>query len=320
MKTFYFILLVSLLFIACDNKTSNKITKPKTTICTIVQDTIIQDSVKPQKLPIEKKDVVKVIKKDTAVILNKKKTSSKTHVVKKGHYKFRKYKHVRDFYAKLAPKTTKICMDENIPPAALLAIAGLESGWNRGYIGKITGNILSLGASKKRGDIRLPPLRLPRVIKTKELLFNEADIAKYKPSELRYENRPASLKKDYRPSPYAGTTKNLGYLENHPEAKAAAQAQNIKDFVTTFISRKSRISAYRNTRARMDALVAKHGKAILLEEKTAIAFVYGIGGKKNSYNYRETWPKKVVSIMKAVGLVPLTKDLYEGKTFEESFK
>lgn len=311
MKSKIIILLSFFLFINC-NTTDKKEHKTVVSTASTEKDTLksttktnitVKDTIKPTKIALQKPLVKKRVKP----------------IKRSKNYRFRKYKHVKDFYAKLSVKATKICMEENIPPAALLAIAGLESGWNKGYIGRITGNILSLGSSARRGDVRLPPLRLPRVIKTKVLLFNEIDIAKYKKSELRYENRPASLKKDYRPAPYAGTTKNLGYLENHPEAKVEAQAQNIKDFVTVFISRTSRIRAYRTTRAQMDALVAKHGKSILLEEKTALAFIYGIGGKKNSYNYRKEWPIKVSSIIRSVGLVPLTKDLYNNKSFEESW-
>jgi len=315
MRELTIILLTSLLlFSGCksDKKkiisvNENKVTD---TIKQVIEDRVIpvKDSVIKQEKALKKKEIVKTITTKKKILQSKKKK-----------YRFRKYNHVKRFYEKLSVNATKICMEENIPPAALLAIAGLESGWNKGYIGKITGNILSLGASPRRGDTELPALRLPRVIKTKELLFNEVDIAKYKKSELRYENRPSSLKKDYRPAPYAGTIKNLGYLENHPKVKAQAQAQNIKDFVTVFISRKSRISAYRKTRANMDALVKKHGKKILLEDKTAMAFIHGIGGKKYSYNYRKEWPIKVINIIHAVGLSELTKDLNEGKTFEESW-
>ena len=307
------------LYIGCDSKKETPIAEKKTEtkIEIVIKDSMVEKPAsaitkKKKKQPIEKPTEVKtknVAAKKTAL------TSPKT----KKKYRFRKYNHVKKFYDRLSVNATKICMEENIPPAALLAIAGLESGWNNGYISQITGNILSLGASKRRGDAELPALRLPRVIKTKKLLFNSVDIAKYAKNELKYENRPPSLKKDYRPAPYAGTKNNLGYLENNPDAKAAAQAQNIKDFVTVFISRTSRIRAYRTSRAHMDALVAKHGKSILLKEKTAIAFIHGIGGKKNSYNFRKEWPIKVISIIRSVGLESLTTDLYEGKSFEESW-
>jgi len=229
----------------------------------------------------------------------------------------RKYSHVKSFYKGMAQKATKMCLEENIPPAALLAIAGLESGWDSGYIGQITGNILSLGT--RRGDIELPPLYLPRLIKTKRTLFDSLEILKYSKSELRWEKRPESLKKDYRPKNIAGTKFQLGYFKNNPKAKADAHVANIKDFVTVFIARKSRIKAYRETRAKMDNLVAKHGKDILLEEQTAIDFINGIGGKFNSYNFRKTWPVKVINIIRNAGLTALTKKLNEGETFEKSW-
>ena len=233
-------------------------------------------------------------------------------------YSLRKYAHVKSFYKGMTLKATKICLENNIPPAALLAITGLESGWDSGYIGQITGNILSLGT--RRGDTELPALYLPRVIKTKKILFDSLEILKYPKEELKWENRPESLKKDYRPKSIAGTKYQLGYFKQNPTAKANAHVSNIKDFVTVFIARKSRIKVYRDTRKKMDSLVAIHGKDILLEEQTAIDFINGIGGKLNSYNFRETWPKKVIYIIKRAGLTALTKQLNSGVSFDSSWK
>ena len=233
------------------------------------------------------------------------------------NYSLRKYKHVKTFYKSIAKKATELCLENNIPPAALLAITGLESGWDSGYIGQITGNILSLGLRK--GDIELPALRLPRLIKTNKILFDSIEILKYSEKELKWENRPESLKKDYRPKHIAGTTYQLGYFKNHPKEKAKAQLANINDFVTVFIGRKSRLKAYRNARKKMDDLVAEHGKDILLKEQTAIDFVNEIGGRPNTYNFRKTWPKKVIYIIKNTGLSLLTTDLHEGISFEKSW-
>ena len=47
----------------------------------------------------------------------------------------------------------------------------------------------------------------------------------------------------------------------------------MNDFVTVFISRKSRIRAYRHGRFLMDSLVAVHGKQILLEDSIAVKFI-----------------------------------------------
>jgi len=240
---------------------------------------------------------------------------SQQKVTKK--YSLRKYAHVKSFYNGMSKKAIKLSLDNNIPPASLLAITGLESGWDSGYIGQITGNILSLGT--RRGDTELPALRLPRLLKTKKILFDSLEIIKYSQKEIQWENRPESLKKDYRPKPIAGTKFQLAYFKHHPKAKANAHVANMKDFVTVFIARKSRIKVYRETRRKMDSLVAKHGKMILLEEETAIDFIHGIGGKLNSYNYRKTWPKKVVYIIKNAGLIALTKQLDNGISFNESW-
>tara|TARA_R110000787_G_scaffold61198_9_gene138688 strand:+ start:4783 stop:5556 length:774 start_codon:yes stop_codon:yes gene_type:complete len=229
-------------------------------------------------------------------------------------YSLRKYQHVKVFYSGIAKKATKICLDNNIPPASLLAVAGLESGWNQGYIGKISGNILSLNINQK--SRQLPPLYLPTLLKENRVLFDSLELKKYKASELKWKKRPESFKKDYRPLPWRGTTYNLGYFKNHPTEKNKAHLTNITDFVTTFIGRKSGIKAYRDARKKMDSLVKIHGKKILLEEKTAIDFINAIGGKPNSYNFRETWPKKVIYIIKRAGLVDLTKQLNKGDSFK----
>lgn len=227
-------------------------------------------------------------------------------------YTLRKYENVTEFYSRIAKKATTICLENNVPPAAILAIAGLESGWNQGYVGRITGNILSLGTRK--GDYELPALKLPRVKATDRLLFDSLEIIKYRPDEVVWEDRPPSLKKDYRPKPWAGTQYNLAYFKYMPNEKAQAHVANLTDFVTIFISRQSRIKVYRDARKLMDDLVAAHGKEILLKEETAIQFVNAIGGKNNSFNYRKTWPVKVTTIIKKVGLAQLTTELYDNNT------
>ena len=233
-------------------------------------------------------------------------------------YSLRKYAHVRAFYSVLTMPVTKLCIQENVPPAAVLAMAGLESGWNRGYVGRITGNILSLGARK--GDRELPALYLPTSKKSGDVIFDSLEIVRHKKSDLIWKKRPKSLKKDYRPHNIAGTPYQLAYFKNHPKEKAAAQLQNITDFLNIFISHKSNIKAYRDARFVLDSLVSKKGKAILLEEKTARLFINAISGRPNTFNYRKTWPKKVTNILKNVGLVPLTKAIYNDKiTFKEAW-
>lgn len=231
-------------------------------------------------------------------------------------FSLRKYNHVADFYSRISWPAIQTCVANNVPPAAVLAIAGLESGWNKGYIGRITGNILSLGARK--GDAELPALRLPRLKATNQILFDSLVIIKHDKSELKWEDRPESLKKDYRPPSIAGTPYQLAYFKYHPVEKANAQVQNITDFLTIFISRNSRIAVYREARHLMDSLVQQNGKEILFDDATARKFINTIGGRLNSFNYRETWPKKVEYIMKNAGLVELTGKMYlEQKDFEE---
>lgn len=265
----------------------------------------LADSLAPEKKVVKSNTPSKEITKKHQL------TSSKID-----QYRLRKYNNVTQFYRRIAKPATDLCMDNNVPPAALLAIAGLESGWNQGYVGRITGNILSLGT--RGGDTELPALKLPRLKSTGRILFDSLEIIKYQPNELTWEERPPSLKKDYRPKPIAGTPYQLAYFKYHPDQKASAQLANMNDFVTVFISRKSRIKAYRRGRFVMDSLVAVHGKQILLEDTIAIKFVNEIGGKPNSYNFRTTWPVKVENIIHKAGLEELTKELYNtNKEFAE---
>jgi len=232
-------------------------------------------------------------------------------------FRYRKYDHVKDFYKPLAKETIELSLIYNMPPAAVLAIAGVESGYGRGYVAKISGNILSLGANK--GDKELPALYLPNVKEPYKIIYNPKEIAKYKKSELRYKLREKSLKKDYRPSPYAGTRNNLEYFDNHPKDKLKANIKCIEDFSTKWISYKNRYKPFKKARLDLDTLVKKYGKKILFEKQTAVEFINNIGGKENSFNYRKTWPKKVISVMKNVGLIKLMKDLKSNKSFDESW-
>lgn len=235
--------------------------------------------------------------------------------IKKPTYGLRKYNHVKSFYKSLAKPVTELCINENVPPAAVLAMAGLESGWNRGYVGRITGNILSLGA--RRGDKELPALYLPTSKKSGDLVFDSLNLMKHPKKDLIWKKRPPSLKKDYRPNNIAGTKYQLAYLNYHPKAKSKAQIQNVKDFLNVFISHKSRILAYKRARQHLDSLVLKNGKEILLKKKTALYFINAISGRPNTFNYRKTWPKKVISILNNAGLVALTNQLYNNKEFEQ---
>ncbi len=298
-KNLVFVVLVFLMLggISCSENSTSSTTKKKPSQNSINEDT--------SKAIISEKEI-KI--KNPKVI--------KTEEAYNSSYRLRKYANVKSFYSRIAEPSINLCLDNNVPPAAILAIAGLESGWNQGYIGRISGNILSLG--NRRGDKELPALLLPRLKSTGEILIDSLEIIKYKPEELEWESRPPSLKKDYRPEPWGGTKYNLAYFKYHPEEKAKAQIKNIDDFVTIFISRNSRISVYRKARHMMDSLVAEKGKEVLLKEQTAILFINQIGGKPNSFNFRKTWPKKVTYIIKNAGLAELTKQMYKtDKEFDE---
>ena len=227
------------------------------------------------------------------------KSPKKTVIQTQKKYRYRKYNHVKKFYQRLAKPVTDLCIEHKVPPGIVLSILSLESGWGQGYIGNITGNFLSLNATSR--DIELPALRMPKNKKTGKIILNKKTLANTNKSLIVWESRPSSLKKDYRPIGIAGTTKNLDYFLNHPKELTEANLKNVNDFVTRFISKTSRIKAYREARELLDTAIEKHGIDILFDDALNEQFVNTIGGKPNSYNFRKTWPKKVMSIYKNVG-------------------
>jgi len=87
-------------------------------------------------------------------------------------FKYREFKNVENFYSSITSDVIQLSIKHNTPPAVILAIAGLESGYGSGYVSQITGNILSLGANKN--DIQLPALTIPycKTDQNKKALFD----------------------------------------------------------------------------------------------------------------------------------------------------
>ncbi len=241
----------------------------------------------------------------------------KADIVKKS-YKYRKYLHVEQFYKEITKDAIEIGMKYNVPPPALLAIAGVESGYGRGYVAHITGNILSLGANSNEPE--LPALYLPNLKSDSSKVLFGAQIYKYKDDELIWKNRPNSLKKDYRPKGIAGSPEFLDYLDTNPSKKREAHYTCMEDFASKWISLSKKFKPFVDARKMLDEQVKLHSKEILFDRDLNIKFIYMIGGKENSFNYRKSWPKKVVNIMDNVGLLDLTYSLHvEGKTFKNAW-
>jgi hypothetical protein len=229
----------------------------------------------------------------------------------------RKYPHVKKFYEEIAPIAIEVGKKYNIPPASIMAIASVESGYGRGYVAQITGNILSLGANK--GEIQLPALYLPYSKKDKKILFDSNVIKKHKKDDLSWKLREKSLKKDYRPAKYRGSKKNLEYFKYNEEEKLKAYKENITDFASKWINKNSKFKAFKEARIYLDKLVKQKGKQVLFEKETNLAFIDMIGGRPNSFNYRKSWPKKVKYVLKRAGLVQLCKDLNNKIPFEKAW-
>ncbi|WP_373002111.1 glucosaminidase domain-containing protein [Sulfurimonas sp.] len=233
-------------------------------------------------------------------------------------FSFRKYNHVKDFYKDNCLEAIDVAKKHKLPPAAILAIAGLESGYGRGYVAQITGNILSLGAFKS--DKELPRLYLPYSKSKQRVIFDPNEINKHSKADLTWKKRPKSLKRDYRPAPYAGTTDKLELLTYDQSLKHSAHKACFNDFATRWIIDSSNVKVFKEARIWLDELVDKHGIEVLFTKKVNMEFISKIGGHPHSFNYRETWPKKAKLIMNKVGLVKLTNDIqYKAMNFDSAW-
>jgi hypothetical protein len=234
-------------------------------------------------------------------------------------YSYRKYLHVKKFYKEITPIAIEVSKKYNLPAASLLAIAGLESGYGRGYVCQITGNIMSLGAFKS--DSELPALTLPYSQSQQKILFDKNEIQKCLKHDLFYKKHNKSLKKDYRPKQYAGTTHNLELLKYNKKLRNKAHKACLNDFATRWISKKSNIKAFRHAKIWLNDVVKNNTCKILFSMNVNKQFIDKIGGVKNSFNYRKSWPKKVKQVMKKAGLVELVNNI-ENKhmSFDEAWE
>jgi len=226
-------------------------------------------------------------------------------------YSFRKYTHVEIFYEEITIDAIEVGVKYNIPPAAILAIAGLESGYGRGYVAQITGNILSLGAFK--GDKELPRLYLPYSKSKQRVIFDVNEIKECAKSDLVWKKRPKSYKRDYRPTPYAGAATDLEILLYNNELRKKANKFCLEDFATRWIIDKSKVKVFKDARIWLNKKVATNGTKILFDKDVNKKFIQMIGGHPHSFNYRESWPKKAKLIMSKSGLVDLTNNIYNQK-------
>jgi len=227
-------------------------------------------------------------------------------------YKLRKYDNVKSFYQSISKDVVDLSIKYKIPPAVILAIAGLESGYGSGYVAQITGNILSLGAGKSEKE--LPSLTLPycQNDKRKVTLFDPKD--QQNCETLVWKKRPKSLKKDYRPKTIAGTHQDLAYFKKYPLKYKEAKLNNIKDFLTKWINKDHKYQPFKQSRLWLDQKIAKNGIECLFDINTNLGFLKQIGGKQNSFNYRKSWLIKVEYILKNTGLIKLCKDIYYKKS------
>ena len=234
-------------------------------------------------------------------------------------FKYREFSNVQNFYSSITSDVIKLSLKHRTPPAVILAIAGLESGYGSGYVSQITGNILSLGANKN--EIQLPSLNIPycKNDKTKKALFIQKE--QNNCDNLIWKQRPESLKKDYRPKNIAGSSKNLDYFIYNQDKFKEAKLKNIEDFLTKWIRKNHKYLPFRNTKLWLEEKIEKEGIDTLFSRETNLEFADKIGGQKNSFNYRDTWPKKVKFILQKTGLTELCASIYyQKKSFSHAWK
>jgi len=234
-------------------------------------------------------------------------------------YSFRKYNHVKEFYKSITKDAIKICKQHNLPPAAVLAIAGLESGYGSGYVAQITGNILSLSTFKIAKQ--LPALYLPYSSSKQKILFDPHIIKKLPKSDLSYKLRAKSYKQDYRPLKYAGKRTNLELLKYNKKLRLKARRACLNDFGTRWISYESNKKVFKELRIWIDKRVKEQGVGTLYRKNTNLGFIDRVGGLPHSFNDRKTWPKKVKLIMKKFGLIALVQDIDKNNmSFKEAWE
>jgi hypothetical protein len=226
-------------------------------------------------------------------------------------FKYREFKNVENFYSSITSDVIQLSIKHHTPPAVILAIAGLESGYGSGYVSQITGNILSLGANKN--DIQLPALNIPycKNDKIKRALFDSKEQEQCK--ELIWKKRPKSLKKDYRPKQIAGKTTELEFFKYNPQEFKKAKIQSVDDFLTKWLNKNHKYAPFRETKIWLDKKIENEGIDTLFSLETNLEFASKIGGRNNSFNYRETWPKKVKYILQKTGLNELCSTIYYDK-------
>lgn len=246
----------------------------------------------------------------------------KPELVEKTHYNkqfpFRKNMIAKNMIARLACPIIDLCLTHKVPPAAIIAMMGVESGWGYAANATITGNYLGTNTLSK--EYRLPAVTFHKHITTGKYIFSKADLLKYHPKEITTIKKPASLKKDYRPEKIRGTNKDLGYFQKNPTELTEANIHNAKDFVFKSISENSSIKSYKEARLLLDKAVDKYGEKILFDKKFNIKFLQTIGGRPSSFNTHKRWPGDITRTLIQTGLVELCYEMqYGNKEFEESW-
>ncbi len=213
----------------------------------------------------------------------------------------RRFPRVIEFYRELTPIAVGESIRTGVPASAIMAIAGHESGFGRGYVAQVSGNILSLGA--RGSEVVLPSLTVLENSGGKILLeFDRTAQQGSIPSGYGWVKKPPSYKKDYRPPGICGTDGDFDYFIENPAERLAAWKKNVRDFAEGRIKEDSPIKAYRRAYQFAQKLKNSHHRNYVLSEQAAMDFIRLVGGYSRSFNSNPEWPDKVISVLKRAHL------------------
>ena len=224
----------------------------------------------------------------------------------------RRFPWVMEFYRELTPIAVEEAMRTGIPAPAIMAIAGHESGFGRGYVARVSGNILSLGA--RGSDVVLPPLTVLENGRGEILLeFDRTTRQQSIPSGYRWVKKPPSYKKDYRPPGICGTDGGFDYFIKNPAERLAAWRKNVRDFAEGRINEDSPVEAYRRAYQFARKMKNSHSRSYVFSERRAMEFIRLVGGHPQSFNSNPEWPDRVISLLRRAHLSEIAEDYYHGR-------
>lgn len=239
----------------------------------------------------------------------------------KHEYFNRKLSNIAFFYKPITLSIIRVSVENNIPPAAMLAMVGVESAMGVSYISQVTGNIINFQALEREN--MLPPLRIPTLRRNREIILDEEAANNLPKVDVRWVQYPPTFVKDYRPDGIRGTSKKFDFFLFRPALKKQAHVSSAEDFCKKGISKDNPFKAFQEAREWVNKQVEANGVEILFEDRINKQFVDMISGPdKDTYPKWKSarWNKEVKDMIDETGMIELTRDMsYQRLTFEEAW-